>query len=284
MGKKDRKHKKEDKEKIKRLLATQKELDEQNKEILAKAKAESTSKHLFTDLNQYLVKQNKKLKKGASIKPREENLDSEPESVDEQLPIEEKPSEPLKVNLFSVKKFEAPEDQKQAFVAIKKPANEVASEDLRKMNHMDRFSSFDPFKHTQDFIEESSSEESVQNGEIVAQQHAEDHDAHLKKYITTYDSVLLKLAELESSKQLQFNSRILRNSEEKKKNHVQVQVADAKEDAPQTKKDAVLPIVEAEFEIIEAIKQNLVSVVCGSTGSGKSTQLPRMLCEAGFLK
>lgn len=283
MGKKDRKYKKEDKEKIKRLLATQKELDEQNKEILARARTESTSKHLFTDLNHYLVKQNKKLKREVPLERHEASSDSDAEPIEQLTPIEQPPAAP-KINLFSMKKFEATETQKQTNVGLNKVENDDTQRESRKIDHMEKFSSFDPFKNAQDFLEESSSEESEKVEEDAIQQPAEDHDAHLKKFITTYDPVLLKLAELESAKTFQLNSRTLRQSSSESNCHPQAQISNMKEDCPQTKKDAVLPIVEAEFEIIEAIKQNLVTVVCGSTGSGKSTQLPRMLCEAGFLK
>ena len=42
-----------------------------------------------------------------------------------------------------------------------------------------------------------------------------------------------------------------------------------------------LPITEKREEIIEAISANQVVVVTGETGSGKSTQLPKMCLEAG---
>jgi ATP-dependent RNA helicase DHX37/DHR1 len=43
-----------------------------------------------------------------------------------------------------------------------------------------------------------------------------------------------------------------------------------------------LPILMMEQELIEAVNQNPVVVVCGETGSGKTTQLPQFLYEAGY--
>ena len=43
-----------------------------------------------------------------------------------------------------------------------------------------------------------------------------------------------------------------------------------------------LPVCEMEFEIIEAIKENDVTIIAGETGSGKSTQIPQFCYEAGF--
>lgn len=43
-----------------------------------------------------------------------------------------------------------------------------------------------------------------------------------------------------------------------------------------------LPILAEEQNIIEAIRMNAVVVICGETGSGKTTQVPQMLYEAGF--
>lgn len=44
----------------------------------------------------------------------------------------------------------------------------------------------------------------------------------------------------------------------------------------------LLPIVTEEQPIMEAILLNTVVVICGETGSGKTTQVPQFLFEAGF--
>lgn len=43
-----------------------------------------------------------------------------------------------------------------------------------------------------------------------------------------------------------------------------------------------LPVYERKEEIIEAVKNNRVTIIEGSTGSGKTTQIPRFLFEAGL--
>mgnify|MGYP001249438630 CR=1 FL=1 len=43
-----------------------------------------------------------------------------------------------------------------------------------------------------------------------------------------------------------------------------------------------LPVVGQEQEVMEAINENSVVVVCGPTGSGKTTQIPQFLYEAGY--
>jgi len=50
---------------------------------------------------------------------------------------------------------------------------------------------------------------------------------------------------------------------------------------PAIKYDALLPIVARRDEIIAAIKKHQVVVVSGETGSGKTTQLPKMCMQAG---
>src|SRR4029078_1799806 len=42
-----------------------------------------------------------------------------------------------------------------------------------------------------------------------------------------------------------------------------------------------LPITARRDEIVEAIRANQVVIVAGETGSGKSTQLPKLCLEAG---
>jgi ATP-dependent RNA helicase DHX37/DHR1 len=43
-----------------------------------------------------------------------------------------------------------------------------------------------------------------------------------------------------------------------------------------------LPAVLTEQEIVDAVRNNDFSIVCGDTGCGKSTQVPQFLYEAGF--
>lgn len=45
--------------------------------------------------------------------------------------------------------------------------------------------------------------------------------------------------------------------------------------------DSELPIVARKTEIAELVRENQVVIVCGETGSGKSTQLPKILLEMG---
>ncbi|MDB5986518.1 MAG: hrpA, partial [Nevskia sp.] len=44
---------------------------------------------------------------------------------------------------------------------------------------------------------------------------------------------------------------------------------------------AELPVVQAKDELIEVIRDNQIVVVCGETGSGKTTQLPKLCLELG---
>lgn len=45
-----------------------------------------------------------------------------------------------------------------------------------------------------------------------------------------------------------------------------------------------LPILAEEQVIMESITHNPAVVICGETGSGKTTQVPQFLFEAGFAK
>jgi len=44
--------------------------------------------------------------------------------------------------------------------------------------------------------------------------------------------------------------------------------------------DVKLPVVFSEREIMENIENNIVTIVCGETGSGKSTQIPQFILKA----
>ena len=43
-----------------------------------------------------------------------------------------------------------------------------------------------------------------------------------------------------------------------------------------------LPVCGLEQEIVEAVGEHDVVILCGETGSGKSTQVPQFLYEAGY--
>lgn len=43
-----------------------------------------------------------------------------------------------------------------------------------------------------------------------------------------------------------------------------------------------LPILAEEQTIMEAISEHDLVVLCGETGSGKTTQVPQFLYEAGY--
>jgi len=85
-------------------------------------------------------------------------------------------------------------------------------------------------------------------------------------------------------------STALRGSSSKKS----VEVAGPNQQSHQTKSRLVsrpeevhlsrmdLPICSMEQEIVEAIGANDVVILCGETGSGKSTQVPQFLYEAGY--
>ena len=45
-----------------------------------------------------------------------------------------------------------------------------------------------------------------------------------------------------------------------------------------------LPIISQEHEIMYTINNSLVTIICGETGSGKSTQIPQFLYEGGYTK
>ena len=58
-------------------------------------------------------------------------------------------------------------------------------------------------------------------------------------------------------------------------------VALRRENLPQPKFAAELPVNERRAEIAELIARHQVVIVCGETGSGKTTQLPRICLELG---
>jgi ATP-dependent helicase HrpA len=56
---------------------------------------------------------------------------------------------------------------------------------------------------------------------------------------------------------------------------------DRKRRLPEPTYDPVLPIVDRREEIVAAIEKHQVVVISGETGSGKTTQIPKMCMQAG---
>ena len=54
-----------------------------------------------------------------------------------------------------------------------------------------------------------------------------------------------------------------------------------RQNLPSPSYPAELPVVDAREEIMAAITANQVTIICGETGSGKTTQLPKMCLELG---
>ena len=81
--------------------------------------------------------------------------------------------------------------------------------------------------------------------------------------------------ELSESEQAVFQK--FRNQLEKSKQSV----AQRKQNIPSLKYPEKLPIVSKKEDIIEAIQKHQVVVITGETGSGKTTQIPKMCLEAG---
>lgn len=55
------------------------------------------------------------------------------------------------------------------------------------------------------------------------------------------------------------------------------QETQSKDDEDNEEKENELPIIFHEREIMESLENNVVTIVCGETGSGKSTQIPQFI-------
>lgn len=72
------------------------------------------------------------------------------------------------------------------------------------------------------------------------------------------------------------------SSSTKPKSNSYIKVVEIKRPVEVEEARILLPIVTEEQPIMEAILLNPVVVICGETGSGKTTQVPQFLYEAGF--
>ncbi len=77
--------------------------------------------------------------------------------------------------------------------------------------------------------------------------------------------------------------------QEEARNEIMISLASAvdrlkrrTEDFPKFKYPSSLPVSARRDEIVKAIRENQVVIIAGETGSGKTTQIPKMCHEAGF--
>ena len=89
-----------------------------------------------------------------------------------------------------------------------------------------------------------------------------------QRYIPTNPTIL----ETAATMRLQLSAEL-----ELKREVIQIKRPDEVE-----KKRCDLPVTAMEFEIMDAIRNNNVTIICGETGSGKSTQIPAYVYEGGM--
>jgi len=77
-----------------------------------------------------------------------------------------------------------------------------------------------------------------------------------------------------------FALEVLDKADNRKRSFVKTIIINRPEDVEEAR--LLLPIVSEEQPIMEAIMFNPVVIICGETGSGKTTQVPQFLYEAGF--
>ncbi|WP_237260785.1 ATP-dependent RNA helicase HrpA [Thiomicrorhabdus immobilis] len=83
-----------------------------------------------------------------------------------------------------------------------------------------------------------------------------------------------------TSEDLQSNQAWLKLTE--KIQASQLQVAARQKTLPSIDYDEALPVASKKDELVELIKNNQVVVIAGETGSGKTTQIPKICLEAGL--
>ena len=97
-----------------------------------------------------------------------------------------------------------------------------------------------------------------------------DSDDDLRKEMLTYDDKITFINNLDQ-KVFESNASVKNTS-----------ITKAKKTSPEGKEEdqTQLPIVLHEREIMENIENFMVTIVCGETGSGKSTQIPQFIFQA----
>nr|CAD2180431.1 unnamed protein product [Meloidogyne enterolobii]CAD2199639.1 unnamed protein product [Meloidogyne enterolobii] len=136
--------------------------------------------------------------------------------------------------------------------------------------------------------EESENEQTIQQDIVELSTSSKDMDEKSDVILTQEDA--LEIGQMNNEK-LQTAEEFLQKEQKSKLNrklfyeilsrikgtHIFVQRAECIQEMRQR-----LPIICEEQPIVEAINENPVVVICGETGSGKTTQVPQFLYEAGY--
>nr|XP_002123985.2 probable ATP-dependent RNA helicase DHX37 [Ciona intestinalis] len=138
--------------------------------------------------------------------------------------------------------------------------------------------------------EESSSDDEDQNVENDVSMSEQDHSTEDEKQ----EEKVEKSKNTENSESAKENMEIV-SDQKSEPQSVKKEVEKTKESKPVTfvsldrtaaiqEARLALPILAEEQVIMEAINENQVVVICGETGSGKTTQVPQFLYEAGYAR
>lgn len=226
-----------------------------------------SSKYLHKDFEKVVEKRKiKKEKVAQALIDAEEAKKAPKENPAENSNLGELKSKPALItnqfskglNLFDVKEFQTEENFSHLKMVPIVDQEALRREDIsQRIKGHDKYTLENPFQGTiQQFIEGnalSSMEEYID----------EDRDAYLQEYLNVESDILVKINSYD-------------NLSAKRKSVT----LDCKPDIKKVKDK--LPVTLKEFEIMESVINNLVTIVCGATGSGKSTQIPQFLYETGF--
>lgn len=235
-----------------------------NAEVLDKF---HSSKYLFKDFEKEVEKRRIKEDKLLQEKKAQEEAKNAPKTVAPQISNlrELKPKPALianqlgsGVNLFDVKTFQAEESFDHLKVVPIVDEEALKRQDISQhIKVHDKYTLENPFQGTiQEFIEGNA----LSNVEDYID---EDRDIYLKEFLNIESDILVKINQYDN-----LNPKL------------KPSVIDRRADIVELKNK--LPVTLKEYEIMESVINNLVTIVCGATGSGKSTQIPQFLYETGF--
>jgi len=117
-------------------------------------------------------------------------------------------------------------------------------------------------------VKEKAKEKQAEKSDVRQHKITDDDATPKKRYIPTNPTILKTAATMGLESTAQYD--------------VKREVLEVKRPAEVEKNRFDLPVTAMEFEIMDAIRNNDVTIICGETGSGKSTQIPAFLYESGM--